>query len=98
MLQAAAVTIKHVTKQHKKHKLKNPLPCLTQNEVLYYNDQSIVPFRETVAVYSEYHTKRLSTYCGQNVQFLYIAAGSSCSNHCALKGWPHGLFPGDVTY
>jgi hypothetical protein len=43
-------------------------------------------FRETVAVYCENHTEHTNTLCGQNVEFEYVKAGGTYSNHCALKG------------
>jgi hypothetical protein len=43
-------------------------------------------FGETVAVYCENHTEHTDTLCGQNVEFLYVNAGGTYSNHWALKG------------
>jgi hypothetical protein len=42
-------------------------------------------FRETVAVYCENHTEHTNTLCGQNVEFQYVKAGGTYSNHWALK-------------
>jgi hypothetical protein len=42
-------------------------------------------FRETVAVYCESDTKHKNTLCGQNVEFYYIKADGTYSNHWALK-------------
>jgi hypothetical protein len=42
-------------------------------------------FKETVAVYCESHKQHTNTLCGQNAEFLNINAGSTYSNHCALK-------------
>jgi hypothetical protein len=43
-------------------------------------------FGETVAVYYENHTEHTDTLCGQNVEFWYVKAGGTYSNHWALKG------------
>jgi hypothetical protein len=44
-------------------------------------------FKETIAVYSETHTKPI-TFCGQNAELLNVKAGGLYSYHCVLKGWP----------
>jgi hypothetical protein len=43
-------------------------------------------FRKTVAVYCENHTEHTNTLRGQNVEFWYVKAGGTYSNHWALKG------------
>jgi hypothetical protein len=43
-------------------------------------------FGETVAVYCENHTEHTDTLCGQNVEFWYVKAGGTYSDHWALKG------------
>jgi hypothetical protein len=42
-------------------------------------------FGETVAVYCENHTEHTDTLCGQNVEFWYVKAGGTYSDHWALK-------------
>jgi hypothetical protein len=37
-------------------------------------------FRETV-VYCEVHTEHTDTPCGQNVEFYYVKAGGTFTNH-----------------
>lgn len=41
MLEAAAIALKDVIKQSIVQRLKNSVPCFTQNTVLCYNEQSI---------------------------------------------------------
>jgi len=43
-------------------------------------------YRETIAVYSQIHTKHINTLCGQNVELLNVKPGGTFSNHWALKG------------
>jgi hypothetical protein len=43
-------------------------------------------FGETVAVYCENHMEHTNTLCGQNVEFWYVKAGGTYSNHWALMG------------
>jgi hypothetical protein len=43
-------------------------------------------FGETVAVYCENHTEHTDTLCGQNVEFWYVEACGTYSDHRALKG------------
>jgi hypothetical protein len=43
-------------------------------------------FRETVAVYCENHTEHINTLRGNNVEFWYVKAGGTYSDHWALKG------------
>jgi hypothetical protein len=43
-------------------------------------------FRETVAVYCENHAEHTDTLCEQNVEFWYVKAAGTYSNHLALKG------------
>jgi hypothetical protein len=42
--------------------------------------------RDIIAVCSEIHTKHINTRCGQNVEFVNVKPGGTCSNHWALKG------------
>jgi len=39
-----------------------------------------------MAVCSEIHTKHINTLCGQNVEFVSVKPGGTCSDHWALKG------------
>jgi hypothetical protein len=41
-------------------------------------------FRQMMGIYFENRTKHINTACGQNTEFLKVAAGGSCSNQCAL--------------
>ena len=43
-------------------------------------------YRETIAVYSEIHTKHINTMCGQNMELLNVKPGGAYSDHWALKG------------
>jgi hypothetical protein len=43
-------------------------------------------FKETIAVYSENHTKLINILCGPNAESLNIKAGGTNSYHWALKG------------
>jgi hypothetical protein len=43
-------------------------------------------YEEIVAIYSQVHTKRINTLCGQNVEFFIVKPGGTYSNHCALRG------------
>jgi hypothetical protein len=43
-------------------------------------------FRETVAGYCENHMEHTDTLRGQSGEFWYVKAGSTYSNHWALKG------------
>jgi hypothetical protein len=43
-------------------------------------------YREIIAVCSEIHNKHTKTLCGQNVEFVNVKSGGTCSNHWALKG------------
>jgi hypothetical protein len=51
------------------------------------NTNPFMLFRETNAVYCENHTKHINTrtFYEQNSQFQYAKAGSTYSNHWALK-------------
>jgi hypothetical protein len=40
-------------------------------------------FGEIIAVYSENHTKRIYTFCGQNAELFNIKAGGIYSYHWA---------------
>jgi hypothetical protein len=46
-----------------------------------------MPFRETVTVYCENHTKHTNTLPGQNSEFQYVKEGGTYSNRWALKSW-----------
>jgi hypothetical protein len=43
--------------------------------------------REIIAVCSEIHKKHINTVCGQNVEFLNVKSGGTCSNQWALEGY-----------
>ena len=43
-------------------------------------------YREIIAVCSEIHMKHINSLCGQNVEFLNVKNGVTCSNHWTLKG------------
>jgi hypothetical protein len=43
-------------------------------------------FRETITVYFENNTKHRSTLCGQDIEFWYVKACGTYSNHWALMG------------
>jgi hypothetical protein len=45
----------------------------------------LMPFRETVAVYFENHTKHTNIICGQNSQFYDAKTVGTHSNHWDLK-------------
>jgi len=45
-------------------------------------------YREIVAVFSELHTERINTLCGQNVELLNVKPGSTYSNNRAVKCGP----------
>jgi hypothetical protein len=38
-------------------------------------------FGETVTVYRENHAEHTHTLCGQNVEFWYVKAGGTYTNH-----------------
>jgi hypothetical protein len=38
-------------------------------------------FGETVAVYWENHTEHTNTLCGQNIEFWYVNASGTYTNH-----------------
>jgi len=42
-------------------------------------------YRETIALYSEIHTKHINALCMQNVQLFKVKPGGMYSNHSALK-------------
>jgi len=44
-------------------------------------------YREIIAVFSEIHTKRTDTLCGQNVESYSVKPGGKYSNQWALNGW-----------
>jgi len=44
-----------------------------------------MPYREIIAVCSQFHTKHLNTLCGQNVELLNVKPDGS--NHFALEGY-----------
>jgi hypothetical protein len=44
-------------------------------------------YRETMAVWSEIHTKHTNTLCGQNIELLNIKPGGTYSDHWALEGY-----------
>ena len=43
-------------------------------------------YREIIAVCSQIHAKHTNTLCGQSVEFLYIIAGGTYSDHWVLEG------------
>jgi hypothetical protein len=43
-------------------------------------------FAEIMVVSSEYHTKPVSIFCGQNVELLIVKAGGACGFNWAVKG------------
>ena len=42
-------------------------------------------YREISAVCSEIHAKHINTLSGQNVEFVIVIAGGTCSDHWALE-------------
>jgi hypothetical protein len=42
--------------------------------------------RKIIAVYSEIHTKRINTLCGENVELMNVKPGGTSSDHWATKG------------
>jgi hypothetical protein len=40
-------------------------------------------YRAVIALGSKMHTKHINTLCGQNIEFVNIKRGGSCSNHWA---------------
>jgi hypothetical protein len=42
-------------------------------------------YREIIAVCSEIHTKHINTLCGQNVEFVNVKPGGTCSSHLIYK-------------
>jgi len=44
-------------------------------------------YREIIAVCSEIHTKYINTLRGQNVEFVNVNLGGTCSDHRALEGY-----------
>ena len=42
-------------------------------------------YGEIIAVCSQIHTKHTNTLCGQNVEFVNVKRGGTCSNHWAVK-------------
>ena len=46
----------------------------------------LMMYREIIAVCSQIHTKHINKLCGQNVEFLYVVAGGTYSDHWALEG------------
>jgi hypothetical protein len=62
---------------------------LTSQETHYVSTTKpnrLMLFGERVAVYCENHTKHRDAMCGQNVEFWYVKAGGTYSDHWALKG------------
>jgi hypothetical protein len=43
-------------------------------------------FKKIIAVYTENHTKPVSTLCGQNADLLIVKAGDISRNDWVLKG------------
>ena len=43
-------------------------------------------YTEIIAVRSQIHTKHINTLCGQNVEFVDVAASGSYSDHWASEG------------
>jgi len=52
---------------------------------LDYKNQSVMLYREIIAVCSQIHTKHIHTLRGQNVEQLNVKTGGTYSNHWALK-------------
>jgi len=44
-------------------------------------------YREIIAVFSQIHTKHITTLRGQNVELLNVKPGGTYSNQWALKLW-----------
>ena len=44
-------------------------------------------YREIIAVCSQIHTKHINTLCEQNVEFMNVKSGGTCSNHWALEAY-----------
>jgi len=42
-------------------------------------------YREIIAVRSQFQTKNTNTLCGQNVEFVNVKPGATCSDHWVLK-------------
>jgi hypothetical protein len=42
---------------------------------------------ETVAVYHEKHMENTNTLCGQDVEFWYITASGTDTNHVTSRGY-----------
>ena len=45
----------------------------------------LMMYREIISVYSQIHTKHINTLCGQNTEFVNVAAGGTHSDHWALE-------------
>jgi hypothetical protein len=43
-------------------------------------------FKKIVTVYSENHTKPMTTLCGQNAELVFVEVGGTYSYHWVLKG------------
>jgi hypothetical protein len=43
-------------------------------------------YNEIIAVCSQIHTKHINILCGQNVEYLYVKAGGTYSDHWFIKG------------
>jgi hypothetical protein len=61
------------------------VPTAKKTTRLHDNDQLVV-FREKIAVYSQDHTKRTNTICGQIAELLIVKSHGTYTYHCALKG------------
>jgi len=43
-------------------------------------------YREIIAVCSDIRTKHINEVCGQNMEFMGVKSGGTCSDHWDLKG------------
>jgi len=43
-------------------------------------------YGEIITVCPQIHTKHINMLCGQNVGFVNVRPGGTCSDHCVLKG------------
>jgi hypothetical protein len=59
---------------------KNSVRTEKKTTRLNYKDQLVNAVKKITAVYSENHTKHISTLCGQNTELLIIKAGGTHSS------------------